>query len=296
MLTRSRLTGVLIGAIGSACYGLNPLFTLPLYHEGLSPAATLFLRYALALAMAVPLLARFKKPFRLAPREVLPVLGLGVLFAASSETLFDAYLYMDVGIASTLLFVYPVLVAVMMSLFFRERFAWQTLASVTLVGVGIALLNHSAAGASLNPTGFGLVMVSALTYALYIIGVNRPRLRNVDGMTIIFYSLAVGTALYGFQALLAGHLTLPKAPLGWGCAAGLALVPTILAVIGTTLSIRLIGPTPAAVLGALEPVSAVLVGTLAFGERLTPRILLGIVLILAAVTLIVYARHEKQQH
>lgn len=283
-MRNSRLSGFAIGALAAAFYGTNPLFTLPLYHEGLFPDEVLFFRYALAFVLLCPAIFFLHKPLRLAPREILPVLGLGILFAVSSESLFDAYLYIDVGIASTLLFVYPVLVAVFMILFFHEKFAWTALTSVLLATVGIALLNRSSSGAKLNPVGFWLVMLSALTYAGYIIGVNRPFLARVGSLTIVFYSLLAGSAFYGVQALVRGSLNLPQTPVGWIDVFGLAIFPTVLAILGTTLSIRLIGPTPAAILGALEPVTAVLIGSLVFGEHLTPRILCGIFLVLAAVS------------
>jgi drug/metabolite transporter (DMT)-like permease len=79
----------------------------------------------------------------------------------------------------------------------------------------------------------------------------------------------------------------PHTVLGWTCAFCLALFPTIVSLVTMTISIRNIGSTSAAILGALEPITALLVGTLVFGEKLTPRICLGICLVLTAVTLLI---------
>ena len=64
---------------------------------------------------------------------------------------------------------------------------------------------------------------------------------------------------------------------------GLAIFPTMIAMLTIALSTRLIGPTKTSVLGAFEPVTAILVGTLVFGEPLTVNILVGIVICIAAV-------------
>jgi drug/metabolite transporter (DMT)-like permease len=289
-MKQSRWAGTLIGAVAAALYGMNPLFTLPLYREGLGPGATLFFRYSLALLVLWPIFLFMRKPLRIARDEIVPVLFVGLLFAVSSLALFESYLYMDVGIASTLLFVYPVLVAVLMALFFHEKPGWATFASVALVTAGIALLNRGAGGKALNPTGFWMVMVSAFSYAAFMIAVNRPRLMKVDGLVIVFYSLLIGSILFAGEALFAGRTGMPKTAFGWMNAVGLALLPTAVSDLGTTVSIRMIGPTPCAILGALEPVTAVVIGTMVFGERLTPRIICGIVLVLSAVLLIVFRR------
>ena len=67
----------------------------------------------------------------------------------------------------------------------------------------------------------------------------------------------------------------------------LAALPTAVSLLCTTQAIHYIGSTPTAILGALEPVTAVFFGVVIFHEELTARLGLGIALILVAVTLIV---------
>ena len=76
----------------------------------------------------------------------------------------------------------------------------------------------------------------------------------------------------------------------WINAVSLALFPTIVSLVTMAAAIRAIGSTPTAILGALEPLTALFFGVVVFGERLTPRIVLGVVLILVAVTLIIAGR------
>ena len=125
--------GFVYGAVAAASYGLNPLFTLPLYADGVSADSVLFYRYGLGVVMLALLMKVQKQSFALHRSEVLPLLVMGMLFAFSSLALFQSYNYMDAGIASTILFVYPVLVAVIMAVFFKEKVSVITAVSIALL-------------------------------------------------------------------------------------------------------------------------------------------------------------------
>ena len=110
-----RHKGIICGILAAVCYGTNPLGALPLYAEGMNTSSVLFCRFSTAVVMLGVMMAAQRKTFRVSLRElaVLPLFGL--LFAASSITYYRSFLYMDAGIASTMLFVYPVMVAVIMA-------------------------------------------------------------------------------------------------------------------------------------------------------------------------------------
>ena len=155
--------GTLCGIVAAVSYGMNPLGALSLYRAGINTNSVLFYRYALAAVLLAALLLVQKTSLRITRREF-SVLGLlGVMFAVSSLTLFMSFHYMDAGIASTLLFVYPVMVAVIMAIFFRERISLVTVLSISLALCGIALLYRGEGGAVLNTAGVVLVMASSLT-------------------------------------------------------------------------------------------------------------------------------------
>ena len=132
--------------------------------------------------------------------------------------------------------------------------------------------------------------MSSLTYALYIVGVNRSSLKNLPTAKLTFYALLFGIIIYVVRLDFCTALQPVPAPLLWVNVFSLALFPTIISLIAMTLSIHRIGSTPAAILGALEPVTALFCGVVVFGEQLTPRIMLGVLMILTAVTLIIAAK------
>lgn len=286
----SKFKGVLCGVLSAVCYGTNPLGALPLYADGINAVTVLFYRYFLAFLILGTLLLFKKEPMRLQGRQFLSIAGLGVLFVVSSITLFFSFLYMAAGLASTMLFVYPVMVAVLMALFFKERVTPITVTSIVLALSGIALLYKGDGGETLSGVGVSLVMASSLAYAIYIIAVNRLKFK-ISSQVLTFYVLAVGTAVIVGMSLVTGdHIVLLHGLKQWSCALLLAVLPTVLSLVFIAIAIREIGSTPTAIMGALEPVTALIIGILIFGEAFSLRLGVGIILILTAVTLIVLGK------
>lgn len=282
-----KVKGYLLGALAAASYGMNPLFALPLYKDGMDPYSVLFFRYLFAIPILGIMLKARGRTFAVSRHDLLPLVVMGLLLAMSSLSLFLSYNYMEAGIASTMLFVYPIMVAVIMALFFRERITALTASCILVALVGIALLYKGSDGATLDATGVMWVMVSALSYALYIVGVNRPRLKGIATLKLTFYALVFGFSIFIVCTDFGRALTLPSVWYMWANLVALALFPTAISFLCTTQAIQYIGSTPTAILGALEPLTAVFFGVTVFGEALTPRLMFGIVMIIAAVSALV---------
>ena len=113
--------GYLLGIVAAATYGMNPLFALPLYEAGMNPDSVLFFRYLFAIPVLGMMIKLRGRDFKLKRKEIFPLIIMGLLVALSSLTLFQSYNYMAAGIASTLLFVYPIMVALIMAFLFKEK-------------------------------------------------------------------------------------------------------------------------------------------------------------------------------
>ena len=291
----TKLKGYLWGAIGGATYGMNPLFTLPMYQEGISPDSVLFFRYL----FAIPILALIMKfnhvDFKIKHQEIPPLVLMGIMFALCSLTLFQSYHYMDAGIASTILFLYPIIVALIMTFIFKEKLSFITIICLLMATAGIALLYKGEGGSTLSLTGTLLVIISALTYAIYIVGVNRSRLKNMNTIKVTFYVLLFGWSLFAIRSLFEGGIQTPPADKWylWGNLLALGLLPTAISLLTTTIAIQLIGSTPTAILGALEPATAIFFGITIFNETLTIRETCGLALIIIAVCMVVVARDKR---
>lgn len=284
--------GILAGIFASVCYGTNPLGALNCYQEGLNTISTLFYRYVWAVALMAAIMLATNKRFRLSGRECLVSLGLGVMFMFSSVFLFMSFNYMDAGLASTILFSYPIMVAVIMALFFREKVTVRILCSLALAVSGVVMLSRGEGAASI--AGVMSVLASSLTYAIYIVAINRMNVQ-IPSITMAFYVSVVALVVLGVGGALGigGGLvmwpTLSSALWsGW-----LGLFPTVLALIFINISIKLVGSTPAAIMGAIEPMTAVAIGCLVFHEQFSLKLLLGMVMILGAVMLIIVGGKKR---
>lgn len=284
----TEIKGYALAALAAAAYGTNPAFAIPLYEQGMNPNSVLFFRYLFGIPLIALVMAARGVPFRLSREEIGPTAILGILMAFSSLALFESYKYINSGIASTLLFVYPVMVAVMMIFFFHEKMRMSVVLCLVIMSVGLILLMKPQGEITLSPFGCLLVMVSALTYALYIIFVNVSKvIKAIPTSKLLFYVLASGSAVYLAMMPLGNELTLPTKESGWLNLTALAVIPTLLSLTCTTKAIQLIGSTPTAILGALEPVSAVLLSVTVLGQSLTPRDIAGGILIIIATTIVI---------
>lgn len=284
---QSKLKGYLCGIGAAVCYGTNPLGALYLYEDGINANSVLFYRFALAVVMLGMLMAARRNSLKVSRRELSLLCALGVVFSTSSITLYFSFCFMDAGIASTLLFVYPVMVAVIMALLFKERLPAVSVFAIMLALSGIAMLYHGDGGATLSTRGVMLVMFSSLSYAVYIVVVNKSPLR-MSSMKLTFYVLFFGMLTVLTNSFITGlHIQMLTTPRMWSCAFMLALLPTVFSLVLMTISVHETGSTPTAVMGALEPLTAVVIGVAVFGEQLTPRLAAGIVLILTAVIMII---------
>lgn len=288
MTVPAKLKGVFCGIISAICYGTNPFGALGLQAEGITADSTLFYRFAIAGVILGVFLIGKRETFSVTKKELAVLAALGILFGFSSLGLFLSFNYMEAGVASTILFVYPVMVAAIMATVFHEQVSLGTVIAIILSLGGIGLLYQGNGEANLSLAGMLLVLMSSLTYAIYIIITNKVPL-NLSPMKSTFYVLmfAVLTVFVYSVAFEDGQIQWLDTSAKWGYALSLALVSTIISLILLTVAIKEIGSTPTAIMGALEPLTAVLIGVLFFGEHFTWRLVGGIILIMGAVLLII---------
>lgn len=281
------LKGFALAAASAICYGTNPLGALHLYAQNYSPETVLFYRFFTAAILLFTVILAKGSHFKISFREFLALVAFGFLFAVSSLTYYASFKYMDAGLASTLLFLYPLEVSVLMSLFFKEKMKKSVIASIVVSMVGVSLLYNGDRGFSVSSIGWLLVFISSFTYAIYIVMANRVNLQ-MGSVKMTFYAICfclVFLLLYSVT-LGAGLPPLFTQASSWGWGFMLGLVPTVLSLIFMVKAVKIIGSTPTAILGALEPVTAVAIGVTVFGETLTTRLIAGIALILGSVVLV----------
>lgn len=284
-----RIAGLIAGFVAGVSYGTNPLFAKPLLDSGVPVLVMLLFRYGFSAAILAGWMLLKKEPFKVRGRELGLLVVLGLLFSCSSLFLFFSYEFIPSGLATTLVYLYPVFVALIM-VFLRFYPSWQTWLSIIATFGGILLLSSPSSGAEIKIPGIILATASALSYAFYLVIVNRSkRIRNVSEHTLTLYALLTGTALFvSLRALQGGSLVEGiDSVADWGNLIGLAIVPTMISMLTLALSSRYIGPTKTSILGVFEPLTAILIGTLLFGEPLTLKMAIGIAICVGAVVFMI---------
>ncbi len=288
-LADRRLIGLVCGIVAGISYGTNPLFAKPLMDSGVPVLVMLFFRYGISAFLLAAWMLVKKEKFRVRGRELGLLALLGVLFACSSIFLFASYTYIPSGLATTLVYLYPVFVALLM-VFLRFYPSWQTWLSIAATFGGILLLSSPSPGAVIRVPGVILAILSALSYAFYLVIINRSgRIKHVSEHTLTLYALLAGMLLFAIlRAIQGGHFAEGiDTPADWANLLGLALVPTMISMLTLAISTRFIGPTKTSVLGVFEPLTAILVGTFLFGEPLTWKMAVGIAVCVGAVVFMI---------
>ena len=285
----NKFKGFLYGIVASSTFGLLPLFTLPVMGEGLTTFTILSYRMLFASILVAVLMLIGRVSFATNLKELRWFAVLGFLYYGSAALLFQAYGGMASGLATTLHFMYPVSVTVIMALVYKQRPSVVTICAIilSLVGVALLCLRESSTGVSSLLSVF-LVLLSGVCYAVYLVLVSTVRrINQQNSQKLTFYILMFSGAFFMLSTLQGGGLQIiPSASAGINLLL-MASLPTLLSNLALVRSVKNIGSTLTSVLGAMEPLTAIIVGILVFDESLRGLMVVGIILILVSVSLIV---------
>ena len=285
----NKFKGFLYGIVASSTFGLLPLFTLPVMGEGLTTFSILSYRMLFASILVAVLMLIGRVSFATNLKELRWFAVLGFLYYGSAALLFQAYGGMASGLATTLHFMYPVSVTIIMALVYKQRPSLVTICAIilSLVGVALLCLRESSTGVSSLLSVF-LVLLSGVCYAVYLVLVSTvKRINQQNSQKLTFYVLMFSGAFFMLSTLQGGGLQIiPSASAGINLLL-MATLPTLLSNLALVRSVKNIGSTLTSVLGAMEPLTAIIVGILVFDESLRGLMVVGIILILVSVSLIV---------
>lgn len=255
----------------------------------MSTYSVLFYRFAIACVVMLVVLLFNRKSLRITSREAMWLAVFGILYDASAICLYYGYQHMSSGTATTLLFMYPVWTAIIMMVFFGERLSFQTIVPIVLAISGVYFLSGDQ-GMDAGTPWFviGIVLMSGLSYSIYMVMVDRLHIRGMGSLKLTFYVFIFGLIFLSLFLLVSGRGVQPvvDAP-SWINLTLLGIIPTVLSNVLLIKSISNIGSTLSAILGAFEPVMAVAIGVTVLGEPFTTYSAIGIALIIVAVILLV---------
>ena len=287
------LKGYLFALVSALTYGMIPLFMIPLKKlDFFSVDTALFYRFLIAAILILGYLVFYQKEsVKINLKEGIVLSILGFFYALSAEFLFIAYDFLSPGIASTIFFIYPIMVALILGIFFKEKITLATTISLVIVVVGVGVLSIKD-NFEINYIGLFVSLLGALMYALYMIIVNKTKIK-ASGVKVSFYSMVFASLFFLVKTLVLGNnVAIPSLKIGTHLAL-FSLITTALSVVSLVYAIKYIGSTPTAIMGAVEPVVAVMISVGLFGEALTFSLIAGVIIIISGVLIDVVFNKKK---
>lgn len=291
-----KIKGILFAALSSSTFGLAPFFTISLIMAGYSTFEALSYRWGVA-SLFLFLVGVFSGvKFRMSWRDFRTVFCLSLFRATTSFSLVVAYQNIASGVASVIHFMYPLAVALTMMFVFKEPKSKTIISAIVISIIGAVFLstgNIESSGGGDTVLGTIMSIISVFSYAGYIVGVRRTRAVNIPSVPLTCSVMGIGAVLFIIGGFFTGGIRIETDPHIWLYIAGLGLVATAISNISLVQGIKLAGPTLASIMGAMEPLTAVVIGIFVFGETFSWHTAVGIVLILFAVLLVILKQQKK---
>lgn len=254
--------------LSALIYGLAPMLAKIAYGGGVNGMTLTFLRTFLMLPLLFVLMLARGRSFRLNKRELFDIIILGVVGGSLSIiSLYAAYDYISTGLATTLHFIYPLIIVVVSALIYREKITNMKLAAVMLVTLGIFLFVDLTSRA--DKIGVALAVLSGVFYSFYVIYMDHSGLDKMDYVKLTFYLMIImsaGTFIFGAATKSIGFAEMNGT--AWVFAALISFLITIGAIPLFQAGVRYEGASTAGIVSALEPITTIILGALFLGETM----------------------------
>ena len=285
--------GFLFVILSAVLFGTMPFFAKLIYGMGGNSLTLCFHRFLFSLPFLWLIVCfRYKISLRITGRECRKILVLSLWCAGTPLLLFQSYNYISSGMATTIHFVYPILVLFGCIAVYREKLTVKKTVCAVLCLAGILFFYTPGETGSIK--GVMLAFFSGVTYAFYVLYYSKSGLDKMNTFKLSFYLSLFGSAGVFVTALLSGNLVYRMPFNAWILSVFFAFIVCVIATVAFQAGTARIGPQKSSMLSTFEPLTSVVAGAALFGEPLTPRTALGITCILCAVLLLACGEKKKK--
>ncbi|MDD4820884.1 MAG: EamA family transporter [Flavobacteriales bacterium] len=284
--------GIILGLLAPITFGFLAFFSKPLINEGLPVSSILFYRFLLSAVIMSAYCAMKKVPLRITKKQFWLLGLMSALYVISGTGLVRAYLYIPSGVATTIHFMYPISVTAIMIYVFHERKSKTLFFSMILSVVGVALMCWNGEK-SLDMRGIAWAVSTIFSYTIYLIVVNQTSVKHVQSLPMMFYIFILGSVVFALSTVIDGGIQTPTQSSQWEMILCMVILSTIIPNLALVKAIKNVGSVVAAILGCAEPLTAMIIGIMYFGEEFSLRTLVGFVMILVSVSLVVLSKNRE---
>lgn len=280
--------GLINGIISGISFGLIPLFSIPVIAAGMGNVSILVYRFFFGSLAMLGMLLLKKTDLRVSLSELCRIAILSLFYIGTALATLECYHYLSSGIATALVYTDPIWCAIIGLIFLGDRFSLKLTSSCLFATLGVMMMTGVfTEDGTFSALGLFWGLLSGLSYALYLIFVPRLRLKRIPSLKLTFYVFFIGMLILAAYAILKeGNIEIVTNPTCWTNLILLGLIPTALSNICVTMSLRLVDSTIVAILGAFEPLTAMVIGILVLGDSWSIMSLGGTFLILLAVAML----------
>ena len=284
----SQLRGVVNGIISGVSFGMIPLFSIPVIAAGMDNVSILVYRFLFGSAAMLAILLLRKTNMRVSLSELLRIVLLAIFYITTALATLECYKYLSSGIATALVYTDPIWCALIGLAFLGYKFSIKLTSSILLASLGVMMMTGVFSGdGTFSMIGLLLGLASGLAYGIYLILVPRLKVKHIASLKLTFYVFFTGMwLLIAYSLMTNGGVEEVPDSSCWLDLALLGLIPTAISNICVTVSLKLIDSTIVAILGAFEPLTAMVVGVVILGEPLGFIGVVGGRLILVAVAIL----------
>lgn len=284
----SQLRGVVNGIISGVSFGMIPLFSIPVIAAGMDNVSILVYRFLFGSAAMLAILLLRKTNMRVSLSELLRIVLLAIFYITTALATLECYKYLSSGIATALVYTDPIWCALIGLAFLGDKFSIKLTSSILLASLGVMMMTGVFSGdGTFSMIGLLLGLASGLAYGIYLILVPRLKVKHIASLKLTFYVFFTGMwLLIAYSLMTNGGVEEVPDSSCWLDLALLGLIPTAISNICVTVSLKLIDSTIVAILGAFEPLTAMVVGVVILGEPLGFIGVVGGMLILVAVAIL----------
>ncbi|MFD3156005.1 DMT family transporter [Haloimpatiens sp. FM7330] len=288
-----KINGIFYIMFSAASFGIMPILAKIAYNDGANAVTVLVFRFFLAAVILFPYILIKKLNLKLSKKQFVHIFIYGAINnSATCLTLFLSYNYMSVGMATTMHFIYPVVVTVLAVLIYKEKLYKGKVIALLCSVIGIYCL-VGGSHANIDIKGVILAVSSGIFYGLYIIGVGHSEIKNMDTFLATFYISVFVSSILFIYGQVTNEFVLNIKLCSFLCMLGIAFISTVVALVTFLKGVQIIGSSNAAVLSTLEPIVSMILGIIVLKESMTITIVIGSIMILISVIVITLCEKKR---
>ena len=287
--------GKLFLVLSAFFYGILPLFASIAYRGGINGITLSFLRSFLSVPLLYVIIKADKKSLHLTRRQLRCIINLSI-FGGSLPVvlLYLSYSYIPTGLATTLHFIYPLIIVIASAMLYHERMSRTTLCAVIFVTIGIFMFNDISV--KVSKIGIILALLSGIFYSFYVIYIDRTSLDRMDYIVLTFYVMLIMSISIFVFGIIVGSISFDFNAVSWTFSVIISLITTLGAMPLLQIGIRYEGASMAGIISTVEPITTIVLGATFLGEIISTGQIIGGALILFGVFLSQRGMKKKLSH